>query len=95
MVNSEWGKKRTCQVCSARFYDMLSNPITCPACSALFNPDFVASKVRKTKQSPSRLSVDTSSEDTDGDTTTDGAFDDLREIDDNDSGELISIDDPS
>ncbi len=34
MVKAEWGIKRTCQACSAHFYDLQKSPITCPKCHA-------------------------------------------------------------
>jgi uncharacterized protein (TIGR02300 family) len=35
----EWGIKRICQSCGAKFYDLKSSPIICPSCSAKFDPD--------------------------------------------------------
>lgn len=32
MVKLEFGTKRICPSCSARFYDLNKNPITCPKC---------------------------------------------------------------
>ena len=32
MVKPEWGTKRTCQSCGAKYYDMLRDPIICPRC---------------------------------------------------------------
>ena len=34
----EWGAKRTCLSCAARFYDMRREPITCPKCDTVFDP---------------------------------------------------------
>ncbi len=36
MVKLEWGHKRTCQGCGARFYDMQKSPIVCPKCGSVF-----------------------------------------------------------
>jgi len=36
VVKLEWGTKRTCQSCSARFYDLQKSPATCPKCGAIF-----------------------------------------------------------
>ncbi|TVQ37332.1 MAG: TIGR02300 family protein [Geminicoccaceae bacterium] len=36
MVKPEWGTKRICQSCGARFYDFQRSPIICPACGATF-----------------------------------------------------------
>lgn len=38
MAKPEWGLKRTCLGCSARFYDMQRDPIVCPSCEAEFDP---------------------------------------------------------
>lgn len=32
MVKLEWGTKRQCLGCTARFYDMTRTPIVCPKC---------------------------------------------------------------
>lgn len=37
----EWGAKRTCLSCGARFYDMRREPITCPKCNTVFDPEAV------------------------------------------------------
>ena len=46
MVKANWGTKRTCQSCGARFYDLNKNPIKCPKCGREHDrEDFV--KVRR------------------------------------------------
>ena len=46
MVKANWGTKRTCQSCSARFYDLNKGPIKCPKCGREHDrEDFV--KVRR------------------------------------------------
>ncbi|MDT8343536.1 MAG: TIGR02300 family protein [Thermohalobaculum sp.] len=37
MPNPEWGVKRTCQTCGARFYDLMRDPILCPGCGSQFD----------------------------------------------------------
>ena len=37
LAKPEWGTKRICQSCGARFYDFGRSPIVCPACSAVFD----------------------------------------------------------
>jgi uncharacterized protein (TIGR02300 family) len=32
VAKPEWGTKRICQSCGAKFYDMQRNPIVCPSC---------------------------------------------------------------
>ena len=41
MAKPEWGTKRTCQSCGARFYDMRRAPIVCPKCNAVYDPEAV------------------------------------------------------
>jgi uncharacterized protein (TIGR02300 family) len=36
MPKDEWGVKRICPTCSTRFYDLRTDPMTCPSCGATF-----------------------------------------------------------
>jgi uncharacterized protein (TIGR02300 family) len=47
MTKPELGTKRLCAKCSARFYDLLHSPITCPKCgTVLAAADVSTSRVR-------------------------------------------------
>jgi uncharacterized protein (TIGR02300 family) len=46
VAKPEWGVKRTCQSCSARFYDLARQPILCPKCGVVVEPE-VTFKVRR------------------------------------------------
>jgi uncharacterized protein (TIGR02300 family) len=48
VAKPEWGMKRTCHHCGARFYDLRRSPIICPKCEAVFNPES-AVKTRRAK----------------------------------------------
>jgi uncharacterized protein (TIGR02300 family) len=48
VAKPEWGLKRVCQSCGAKFYDMARSPILCPKCGATFDPDALL-KSRRTK----------------------------------------------
>ena len=48
MAKPEWGTKRICQSCSAPFYDLRRDPIVCPKCAAVFDPEATL-KSRKLK----------------------------------------------
>jgi uncharacterized protein (TIGR02300 family) len=37
LAKPEWGTKRICQSCGARFYDFGRSPILCPTCGAAFD----------------------------------------------------------
>jgi uncharacterized protein (TIGR02300 family) len=39
MPKDEWGVKRICPHCSNRFYDLRTDPMTCPNCGATFTID--------------------------------------------------------
>lgn len=39
MAKPEWGTKRTCHSCGARFYDLRRFPIVCPVCNAAHDPE--------------------------------------------------------
>jgi uncharacterized protein (TIGR02300 family) len=38
VAKPEWGSKRICLSCGARFYDFQKDPITCPACGTVLDP---------------------------------------------------------
>ena len=54
MVKADWGLKRMCQHCGARFYDMRRDPITCPKCSAVFDPAVQLRPRRQAREEPVR-----------------------------------------
>jgi len=39
VVKPEWGTKRICHNCGARFYDLHRDPIVCPKCGTTFDPE--------------------------------------------------------
>ena len=41
MAKAEWGVKRACLACGARFYDMQKSPIVCPSCETVFDPEAI------------------------------------------------------
>jgi len=51
VAKPEWGFKRTCLSCGAKFYDMKKDPIVCPKCEAVFDPD-AATKLKRSRQAP-------------------------------------------
>ena len=56
MAKPEWGSKRICLNCGARFYDMNREPITCPACSTVLDP-VVQSRPRRSRAAPKLAAV--------------------------------------
>ena len=55
MTKPEWGAKRVCISCSARFYDMLKKPIFCPKCGE----EYVVCSPQKTKRSAAKVRSET------------------------------------
>jgi uncharacterized protein (TIGR02300 family) len=53
VAKAEWGQKRICQHCSARFYDMRRDPIACPKCGTVFDPS-VSARPRRSREEPAR-----------------------------------------
>jgi uncharacterized protein (TIGR02300 family) len=50
VVKPAWGMKRTCQSCAAHFYDLQKDPIICPKCATVYDPDAV-SRTRRGRSS--------------------------------------------
>lgn len=53
MPKPEWGSKRQCKSCGAKFYDLKKDPIHCPKCNAVFEivePKVTVSAVDKVKK---------------------------------------------
>lgn len=48
MVNPKLGTKRVCRKCSAPFYDLNKDPMTCPKCGKTFDVQEFSSKYVKT-----------------------------------------------
>jgi uncharacterized protein (TIGR02300 family) len=51
LAKTEWGLKRVCPSCGARYYDMHHDPVTCPKCGAAYDPETVA-KTRRARPVP-------------------------------------------
>jgi uncharacterized protein (TIGR02300 family) len=51
LAKPEWGTKRICPSCGARYYDLLRDPILCPKCSTPFDPDALL-RARRARPAP-------------------------------------------
>lgn len=99
MAKPEWGFKRTCLSCGAKFYDMKKDPIVCPSCEAVFDPE-AATKLKrgrqqiadeKAKKEAEKKAAAKDDEDLDsdldddlGDDDDDGVLEDTSDLDDDD-----------
>ena len=86
MAKLEWGKKRTCQSCGTKYYDLNKAPIICPSCGVEFDPDLLL-KTKKGKSFSSKIISNNEKELTDD-------ISDLDDIDSNSDNEVVSDDDP-
>ena len=50
MAKTKLGEKRICNKCSAKFYDLEKDPIVCPACDKVFDPN--ATKLKRKSEKP-------------------------------------------
>src|SRR5215510_5704215 len=39
VAKPEWGAKRICPSCGARYYDLMREPVICPKCDTPFDPE--------------------------------------------------------
>ena len=84
MAKPEWGKKRTCQACGTKYYDLNKTPMICPSCGAEFDPDLLL----RSRKGKSFSSKNISSNDNDL-TAEISSLDDIES-----DSEVVSDDDP-
>lgn len=86
MAKAEWGTKRVCQSCGTKFYDFGRNPITCPSCAAVFDPETLLKSRRPRASAPAKPAkaavVPAKDEDADDVAAADDDSDDLDDDDD-------------
>lgn len=51
VAKPQWGAKRECQQCGARFYDLNRSPVECLKCGAVFDPA-AASRAKRSRPVP-------------------------------------------
>ena len=55
MAKPEWGTKRLCTSCGARFYDLNRQPIECPKCHTVLDPDQITRLKRSRSAAPEEV----------------------------------------
>jgi uncharacterized protein (TIGR02300 family) len=101
MPKDEWGVKRVCPTCSTRFYDLRSDPMTCPNCGAVYTVESLSAvktkALRPEKAKPEPVDLEDLPEiDTDDETIeTDDDLDDEILEDEEDNVDLDEIADVS
>jgi len=51
VAKPEWGSKRLCTGCGDRFYDLQRDPIVCPKCGVVFDPEQMT-RLKRARNSP-------------------------------------------
>lgn len=92
MTKLEWGTKRVCQSCEARFFDLRKSPIICPKCNeeyelpkalkAVAVPDKKKKATTKTKEDPVAAEEIKIAELDGAETTDDGLIEDTSDLGD-------------
>ena len=96
MAKPEWGLKRTCLSCGARFYDLRNDPIVCPHCETKFDPEAAVKlkrgrtavaedkkKAAKVKEGEEAI-LETDDDDLDVDGDDESVLEDTSDLDDGD-----------
>lgn len=95
MAKPEWGFKRMCLSCGAKFYDMQKNPIVCPSCEATFDPEAATKlkrgrqqiadeKAKKEAEAKAAAADEDDDDDLDSDLDDDDVLEDTSDLDDDD-----------
>ncbi len=100
MAKAEWGTKRTCQNCSARFYDLKCSPPVCPVCNTTQAPETApryagAKAARKPAPVPAPVTVDDAAEleVVEDDGTDEEIIEDASELGDDDVSGVLPVED--
>ena len=86
MAKPEWGRKRTCQVCGKKYYDLNKSLIICPSCGAEFDPNHYL-RTKKGKSVPLKASLENDNDLTEN-------IDNIDDIEIDSDAEVVSDDDP-
>jgi uncharacterized protein (TIGR02300 family) len=54
LAKPEWGTKRQCTSCGARFYDLMKPEIACPKCGTVYDPE-AATKTRRSRPAAEKV----------------------------------------
>ena len=95
MAKPEWGTKRQCSKCGARFYDMGNEPIVCPACGVEHVPEIILKSraPQHVEEAPKPVKVAVKKTEDEIEDIEDEEEDEDLDIDDDDDDVLGDMDD--
>ena len=100
MAKPEWGLKRQCLSCGAKFYDMQRDPIICPSCETVFDPEAAVKlkrgrsappddKAKKEAAAPAEAESDDLDDSLEDDETDEGVLEDTSDLEDDDDVPIV------
>ncbi|MDR3450188.1 MAG: TIGR02300 family protein [Alphaproteobacteria bacterium] len=93
VAKAEWGMKRLCPGCGARYYDMKKNPPVCPTCKTPFDPEnLVRAKRGRSTDKKAKDAAEDVIDDlpvADGETAEDAVIEDAEELGDDAVDEVV------
>lgn len=102
MAKAEWGLKRVCPNCAARYYDMKKNPPVCPSCGTVFDPENLMRTRRGRGSADKRAAVAVVAEEelddipvVDGDEAEDAVIEDAEELGEDVVDEVVEVEEES
>lgn len=93
MAKAEWGLKRVCLACGARYYDMKKNPPVCPSCGTAYDPENQM-RTRRGRSKPVEQRPEEVLDDipvAGGDEAEDTVIEDVDELGDEDVEEVVEV----
>ena len=95
MSKAEWGLKRVCPGCGARYYDMKKKPPVCPSCGAVFDPEnLMKSRRGRVDKKAVAVAPEEAIDDiaiAEGDDTEEAVIEDAEELADTDVNEVVEV----
>jgi uncharacterized protein (TIGR02300 family) len=98
MAKPEWGTKRRCTSCAAAFYDFRKDPIICPRCNTVHQPEQILKPRRarpddKAAAAPAKSVIEPVDVDVVDETEEDAFIEDASELGE-DEEDVVEVVDP-
>src|SRR5579864_6965976 len=88
LAKPEWGTKRICPSCGARYYDLMRDPIVCPKCSTPFDPEALLRARRSRPAAPVEKQLEpVGAEELEPDTETE----DIEAVEEDEEDEAVAV----
>ena len=95
MAKAEWGLKRVCPNCGARYYDMKKQPPVCPSCGTAYDPEVLLKSRRSRPAKAAPVPVEEVEIPVVEDEAEDAVIEDAEELGDDPVEEVVEVEDES